>query len=471
MNCLQTCIPRGVLLPVALVLIWLAAACGGGSEAPAVPVAAPTQAPVEQPVGLSAEEVQKMLEEVRAESASAGLSEEDVQKLVAERVAEAEAKAMEAAKAVEAKIIADAKAAEAQAMATVGEDPYYKGKTIRVIANHPPGGGADLNSRAVARHIGRFIPGNPKTVVLNKVGGGGLVGTHYVWNAKPDGLTIGVFTGANPITQIVREGARFNLLEFPSLGGLQIRPFVWYIRGDAPYNRITEAIGKGSDPNAPRFTNGQDNICDATTARARFLKEIFDLPMDIKYALPGGRVPTMQQLERNDIQARGAGMWYTLARDRPGWQVDDTGGNGPDSFVQIFFNGTLPELQLRHNGEIDLPEDSPQIVDLMTEEQEVIWRILSIPNSSLYRASFAPPGTPDELVNVLRAAMDQMMDDPEFLADYAKILSGDAVTPTPGVEMMRQYEAALGDAKFTAGIFEKYLPECTFPGLQTLLGN
>ena len=182
-------------------------------------------------------------------------------------------------------------------------------------------------------------------------------------------------------------------------------------------------------------------------------------------------MPTMQQLERNDIQARGAGMWYTLARDRPGWQVDDTGGNGPDSFVQIFFNGTLPELQLRHNGEIDLPEDSPQIVDLMTEEQEVVWRILSIPNSSLYRASFAPPGTPDELVQILRDAMDQMVDDPEFLADYAKILSGDAVTPTPGVEMMRQYEAALGDAKFTAGIFEKYLPECTFPGLQTLLGN
>ena len=471
MKLLQTFFPPGVLLPVALVLIWLAASCGGDPAPPAATAAPATQAPVEQPAGLSAEDVQKMLEEVRAESASAGLSEEDVQKLVAERVAEAEAKAMEAVKAMEAKAMADAKAAEAQAMASAGEEPYYKGKTIRVIANHPPGGGADLNARAVARHIGRFIPGNPKTVVLNKVGGASLVGAHYVWHAKPDGFTIGVFTGANPITQIVREGVQFNLLEFPSLGGLQIRPFVWYIRGDAPYNRITEAIGKGSDPNAPRFTNGQDNICQATTARARFLKEIFDLPMDIKYALPGGRVPTMQQLERNDIQARGAGMWYTLARDRPGWQTDDTGGNGPDSFLQIFFNGTLPELQLRHNGEIDVPEDTPQIIDLMTEEQEAVWRILSIPNSSLYRASFAPPGTPDELVKILRDAMEQMVQDPEFLADYAKILSGDEVTPTPGAEMMKQYEAALGNAEFTAGIFEKYLPECEFPGLQKLMGN
>ena len=36
---------------------------------------------------------------------------------------------------------------------------------------------------------------------------------------------------------------------------------------------------------------------------------------------------------------------------------------------------------------------------------------------------------------------------------------------------MKQYEAALGNAEFTAGIFEKYLPECEFPGLQKLMGN
>ena len=463
MSRLRTIFPVGVLIPVGLVLILLAAACGADST----PAPVATQPPAQD--GLSAEDVQKMLDDARseamAEAETSGMSEEDVQKLVEQRVAEAEAAA---AAAVAAAAAAAAKPPEEPAME---EKPYYEGKTIRVIANHPPGGGADLNARAVARHIGRFIPGNPRTVVLNKVGGASLVGAHFVWNADPDGLTMGVFTGVNPVTQIVREGVQFNLLDFPSLGGLQIRPFVWYIRGDAPYRRIQDAVGKGSDPNAPRFTNGQDNICDATTARGRFLKDVLDLPMDIKFALPGGRVPTMQQLERGDIQARGAGMWYTLARDRPGWQVDDTGGNGPDAFIQIFFNGTLPELQLRHNGAIDVPDDTMQIIDLLDEEQEKIWRILSIPNSALYRASFAPPGTPDDLLQILRDAMGQMVQDPEFLADYDKILAGDEVTPTPGEEMMQQYEAALGDAEFTASIFSKYLPECEFPGLQKLLGN
>ena len=465
MSGLRTLSHRGALMPLVLIMVLALAACGGSPEpapvqqAPPAAKAAPSEA---KSTGLSAEEVQKLVDAAKSESA--GLSEEQVQKLVEQRVAEASAAAVAAASAAAA-------ASMPKVADPVGEEPYYKGKTIRVIANHPPGGGADLNARAVARHIGRFIPGNPKTVVLNKVGGASLVGGHFVWNAKPDGFTIGVFTGVNPITQMVREGVQFNLLEFPSLGGLQIRPFVWYIRGDAPYDRIQDAVGKGSDPNAPRFTNGQDNICDATTARGRFLKDVLDLPMDIKYALPGGRVPTMQQLERGDIDARGAGMWYTLARDREGWQVDGSGGNGPDSFVQIFFNGTLPELQLRHNGEIDLPEDVVQIIDLLTPEQEKVWRLFSIPNSALYRASFAPPGTPDNLLKILRGAMDQMVQDPEFLADYDKILAGDEVTPTPGLEMMKQYEAALGDAEATGAVFAKYLPECEFPGIQKLLGK
>jgi len=460
MDRLRTHFKGGVLLSLAFVLIWVVAACGGAAEAPASAQPAAVADPA--PVGLSAEEVQKLVDAAKSESP--GLSEDQIAKLVEKRVASASAAAAATAAA------AAAAAKEAQKPKT-SEKPYFKGKTIRVIANHPPGGGADLNARVVSRHIGRFLPGNPKTVVLNKVGGASLVGGHYVWNAKPDGFTIGVFTGINPLTQMVREGVQFNLMEFPSLGGLQIRPVVWWIRGDAPYRRIGDAVGKGSDPNAPRFTNGQDIVCSDQTARGRFLKAELDLPMDIKYALPGGRVPTMQQLERNDIQARGAGMWYTLERDRPGWQTDDTGGNGPDAFIQVFFNATLPELQLRHNGAIDLPEDSPQIIDLLTPEQEKVWRLFSIPNSPLYRASFAPPGTPPEILKMLRDAMDQMVADPEFLADYDKILSGDEVTPTKGTEMMKLYEAALGDAKATKATFAKYLPECEFPGLEKLLAK
>ena len=54
------------------------------------------------------------------------------------------------------------------------------------------GGGYDVNARLVARHIGKYIPGNPQVIVRNMPGGGGLVMTNYVANvAHKDGLHIG----------------------------------------------------------------------------------------------------------------------------------------------------------------------------------------------------------------------------------------------------------------------------------------
>ena len=44
---------------------------------------------------------------------------------------------------------------------------FYRGKNVSVIVGFPPGGGYDANSRVLARHMGRFIPGNPNVVASN----------------------------------------------------------------------------------------------------------------------------------------------------------------------------------------------------------------------------------------------------------------------------------------------------------------
>jgi len=40
---------------------------------------------------------------------------------------------------------------------------FYHGKVIRIVVGFPPGGGADVYSRLIARHLGRFIPGQSHT--------------------------------------------------------------------------------------------------------------------------------------------------------------------------------------------------------------------------------------------------------------------------------------------------------------------
>src|SRR5262245_30183375 len=44
---------------------------------------------------------------------------------------------------------------------------FYQGKTLTVIVGYAPGGGVDTTARAVTRHLGRFIPGNPAVTVQN----------------------------------------------------------------------------------------------------------------------------------------------------------------------------------------------------------------------------------------------------------------------------------------------------------------
>jgi tripartite-type tricarboxylate transporter receptor subunit TctC len=71
------------------------------------------------------------------------------------------------------------------------QEQFFKGKQIRIIVGLSSGGGYDRAARLIARHIGKYIPGNPDMVVQNMPGAGSVTAANYVWGvAKPDGLTL-----------------------------------------------------------------------------------------------------------------------------------------------------------------------------------------------------------------------------------------------------------------------------------------
>src|SRR5215472_15600708 len=66
---------------------------------------------------------------------------------------------------------------------------FYEGKTIRFIVGFSAGGGYDTYTRLIARHMGKYVPGNPVFVVDNMAGAGSMISANYVYKvAKPDGL-------------------------------------------------------------------------------------------------------------------------------------------------------------------------------------------------------------------------------------------------------------------------------------------
>src|SRR5258706_7247891 len=84
------------------------------------------------------------------------------------------------------------------------QDSFNKGKSIRLIFGASAGGGYDTYSRTIARYMGKYIPGNPVFVVENMPGAGFLISANYMYRvAKPDGLTVGHFSGGLFLQQLL----------------------------------------------------------------------------------------------------------------------------------------------------------------------------------------------------------------------------------------------------------------------------
>ena len=114
----------------------------------------------------------------------------------------------------------------------LAQEPFYKGKTLRLLVNYPAGGATDVVARLISRYLGKHIAGNPTVAVQNMPGGGGNVGANYVYEvAGRDGLTVGVFSGGYLPQILGGSGVRFDLNSMPMIAGVGETSVV-YIRAD-----------------------------------------------------------------------------------------------------------------------------------------------------------------------------------------------------------------------------------------------
>src|SRR5262249_12323197 len=69
---------------------------------------------------------------------------------------------------------------------------FYAGRTVDFLIGGEVGGGYDIYARAIARHLHRFIPGNPTIVPKNMQGAGSGRAASYLYSVvAKDGSVIG----------------------------------------------------------------------------------------------------------------------------------------------------------------------------------------------------------------------------------------------------------------------------------------
>ena len=302
---------------------------------------------------------------------------------------------------------------EAQAQA-----PFYQGKTIRIVVGFSPGGSNDLWSRLTAQHMGRYVPGNPETMVQNMPGGGSMVAANYVYNlAKPDGLTLGNLAPALYFEQLMgRKEAQFDWSKFTWIGSPEQTEEVIYIRSDTPYKTI-EDIRKAQEP--PRC--GAAGIGSVGHYFPKLLEEILDVKFNVVVGYPGAAEVHLA-IEKGELHCRTGSISSFFDRE-PGRTWAKTG------FVRALAQGGKKR-------DPRLP-DVPTIYELMDRYRtpDAIRRLAKVLLSpgALGRPMVSTPGIPPERVKILREAYMKALNDPQLLADVKR--RGWEASPVSGAEL------------------------------------
>lgn len=307
-------------------------------------------------------------------------------------------------------------AVTAIAFATPASAQFYKGKTLTLLINYPPGGPTDIEGRIIARHIANHIPGAPTVIVKNMGGASGNLGANFLGeSAAKDGLTVGFFTW-NPIDQVLgSEGLRVKYNDFVFLAGVQ-QPSVVYGRKD-----IKPGITRGADiVKASGFRVGG---LGPTSTQVLYATLSLDL-LGVKYsAVPGykGLKEVETAVLQNEVQVSNSSLPGFRASIDPTmiktgvaigywhFDIEDANGNFAPSPV-VSDVPTFLQVYKEVKGKDAMPS-GPQWDAL---------RLVAKIMNSMFRTSFLPPGSPAEAVKDMRAAFVALWKDEAFLTEYEK---------------------------------------------------
>jgi tripartite-type tricarboxylate transporter receptor subunit TctC len=294
------------------------------------------------------------------------------------------------------------------------EVDFFQGKTVRIVVGTSPGGGFDVYSRALARHMGNYIPGNPTFIVENMPGAGHRIAANHVYKvARPDGLTIGNFFGGLLVGQVLgHSGIEFDAVKFEYIG-VPVK--------DNPVCALTKASGitsyeSWSAAKAPvkLGATGADDLM--LYGIPKILNAALGVPVQVVAGYKG--TSDIRLAAESGELAGGCWGWESI---RSTWKTAIDSGS-----VNVVLQ-TVPKSQ---------PElvKVPLAIDVAkTDEGRQLIQIGIHNVSAITRPYVLPPGTPKDRVQILQKALAATLKDQEFLAEVKKL--NFAVDPISGEEL------------------------------------
>jgi tripartite-type tricarboxylate transporter receptor subunit TctC len=292
--------------------------------------------------------------------------------------------------------------------------PFYQGKTLKII-NNDPGGTAGTRVKTVVSYLRKYIPGNPTIVVEFIEGGGGRRAANHVFNsAKPDGLTIGALSGSVIGLNVMREtGVMYDIDKFIYLGTpVSENHNVIYTRRELGLNNLEKLRA------ANGIRIGAQEVGAVAYVSARLFAYFLDLKTP-KFVTGYSSLEADVALTNGEIDSRANNTTSVLRRNR------DWVEKGIMDFHAIL---AVPKAEKHpHPRFAQLPEIESFAKTEKEKKLLSMWRGFRTATSPFV----LPPGTPKDRVDILQDAMRKVFNDPEFRAEFQKLVSDDVSPLTP----------------------------------------
>jgi tripartite-type tricarboxylate transporter receptor subunit TctC len=288
---------------------------------------------------------------------------------------------------------------------------FYKGKTVSVVVGHETGTGFDIYSRALARYLGRHIPGNPNLVVQNMVGASGLAAANWLYNIAPkDGTVLMTFVHTAAFEPLLgNSAAKFDPAKMTWIGNMDEGIGICGVSK-------ASGIGKFEDLLARETIFGATGATGPLGKYALAVKNLLGAKVKLVSGYQGSASVKLA-INRNEVHGI---CGLSLSSVNSQWRDEvDTG-----AFKVILQLSGKPQPSLKGVAHVD---DFAKTA----EDQQVFGLIFGV--QALGRIYVSPPAMPPARMAALRAAFMATAKDPEFLADAAKL--GIDVGPATGAEV------------------------------------
>ena len=276
-------------------------------------------------------------------------------------------------------------------------DAFFKSTSLTMYVGSGAGGGYDAVGRLVARHISRFMPGNPSIVAKNMDTASGVTAANYVYNIAPkDGSAFSAASNsALALALYDSPVAKYDPRKFEWIGSTDKQTAVCITWNTVPVKSLDDATKQ-------EVTVSATGVSAGPGVYPKILNTLFGTKFKV---ISGYTTSTMRlALEKQEVDGICGLAWQTYKNVSSDW-------------IENKKINVIVQMGLTKLAELG---DVPLAVDMLKDPiDKQVLELIVLPQE-FGRPFIAPPGVPADRMAVYRAAFQNVLKDDQFKADSEK---------------------------------------------------